>query len=259
MGKTYGEWLNEHGHSPTTIAARTRFYRSRLTAWGSWDVPVVTLTDWLSTYSGWSRCTYHAHLTSIYDWLVDTGQRAENPMRQLRSPKKPPPRPRPLTEADLRRAFLAADTRTGTFLALGYYAGFRAFEVAKFHGRHITEETITVLGKGGVVAELPTHPILWDLAQLYPRDDYWFPSPREGYDHIGSTMVTRAVRLLFRELGLSGATHRARHSYGTSLLRGGANIRVVQELMRHSSLATTAAYLGVDEVERRTAIGSLAA
>lgn len=72
-------------------------------------------------------------------------------------------------------------------------------------------------------------------------------------------MVTRAVRILFDELGIEGATHRTRHSYGTALLRGGANIRVVQELMRHSSLATTAAYLGVDEDERRRAIALLAA
>lgn len=47
--------------------------------------------------------------------------------------------------------------------------------------------------------------------------------------------------------------------YGTNLLRGGANIRVVQELMRHESLATTAGYLQVEESERVEAIRRLSA
>jgi integrase/recombinase XerD len=51
--------------------------------------------------------------------------------------------------------------------------------------------------------------------------------------------------------------HRGRHYFATALLRGGANIRVVQELMRHSSLATTAKYLAVSADELRAAVGGL--
>ena len=64
---------------------------------------------------------------------------------------------------------------------------------------------------------------------------------------------------LFTALGISGSIHRVRHVYGTRLLRAGVNIRVVQKLMRHSSLATTATYTAVDESEMRSAIETLRA
>jgi integrase len=140
---------------------------------------------------------------------------------------------------------------------LGHLAGLRAFEIAKFHGGHITPAGIYVLGKGHRAETLPTHPLLWDLALEHPRAGYWFPSQRGG--HLGSQSVTNDVTALFRSLGIAGSCHRARHTYGTRLLRGGANLRVVQELMRHSSLATTARYLGVDDDEKVAAIASLVA
>lgn len=255
----YSRWLEGQGLSATTIKIRTKFYRSRLRAWGTWEVPPDVIAAWLSGYTGWSRLTYHSHLSSVYAWLVESGQLVLNPMASIRKPPTPRPRPRPLTDLDLRRAFEAADPRTEAFLALGFYAGLRAFEIAKFHGRDIDEHGVTVLGKGGRRAVLPTHPALWEIAETFPRGGYWFPSPAAHREHILADTVTTRVGALFSSLGLAGATHRARHSYGTSLLRGGANLRVVQELMRHSSLATTAAYLGVDEDERRAAIRGLAA
>jgi len=107
---------------------------------------------------------------------------------------------------------------------------------------------------------IPTHPALWDLAQSYPRRGLWFPSPVRAGEHYGTGYVTQRVAERFRDVGIErGSIHRLRATYGTSLLRSGANLRVVQTLMRHSSLATTEHYLGVDEDERVTAIGLLAA
>lgn len=143
---------------------------------------------------------------------------------------------------------------------LGYLAGLRAHEIAKFSGRDIDQDRIRVNGKGGYDDSVPTHPLLLDLSEAMPAQGFWFPPlARKENEHIQSGTVTYHVGVLFRSLGIEGAAHRTRHTYGTGLLRGGANLRVVQELMRHKSLATTAAYLGVDEDERRRAIGSLAA
>ena len=60
-----------------------------------------------------------------------------------------------------------------------------------------------------------------------------------------------------RKHGISGSIHRARHAYGTMLLRSGVNIRVVQTLMRHESITSTQAYTAVDEHERASAIAGL--
>ncbi len=71
--------------------------------------------------------------------------------------------------------------------------------------------------------------------------------------------MTNATTTLFRRLGIDGSSHRCRHYFATQLLRGGTSVRVVQTLMRHSSLATTAAYLAVDEDERSAAVSALVA
>lgn len=259
MTTTYGEWLSGRGLSSSTVASRLRFYRGRMKAWGTLDVTPAVLVDYLSDHEGWTRCTYHAHLTSIYEWRVAEGHVDVNPMRSIRRPRQPEPRPWPLPETRLVEALGAAEPRTRAFLLLGYLAGLRASEIAKLNGKDVDQEETYVLGKGGKAAWVPTHPLVWELAQSYPRDGYWFPSPVEGREHVCAGTVTASVRSLFASLGIEGATHRTRHTFGTTLLRGGANLRVVQELMRHSSLATTARYLGVDRDEKVAAIRSLAA
>lgn len=68
-----------------------------------------------------------------------------------------------------------------------------------------------------------------------------------------STLTSR----LFAANGIEGSIHRMRHTFATRLLRAGVNIRVVQTLMRHRSLASTMIYTAVDEDERRDAISRL--
>ena len=54
-----------------------------------------------------------------------------------------------------------------------------------------------------------------------------------------------------------GSAHSLRHWYATQLLREGADIRVVQQLMRHASLATTAGYLAVESDALTAAVAAL--
>lgn len=273
MTTSYEDWLISRDMSPSTIKLRLKIYRQRLNAWGSFDVPAADIVGWLRGFSGWTRNTYQQCLDSIYLWREETGQitNEQNPMRHIKRQPTPRRRPRPLTEDELQKALKAASPRTRVFLLLGYLAGLRAHEIAKFHGRDITEERIRVVGKGGVDASIPTHPILWEVAQTMPADDHWFPSHqgRRGVDptrpprpdaesrHLDVQTVTKDVRVLFQSLGIEGASHRARHTFGTMLLRNGANLRVVQDLMRHGSLATTAGYLGVDDDELEAAVSGL--
>ena len=59
--------------------------------------------------------------------------------------------------------------------------------------------------------------------------------------------------------GIEGSHHRCRHAYGTALLASGANLRVVQELMRHESVTSTQMYTRVTDDERRRAVERLVA
>lgn len=152
----------------------------------------------------------------------------------------------------------ATTERLRLWLLLGLLAGLRRHEVAKIKGADVDENAIYVLGKGGQAAVVPTHPLLWLAAQDMPAG-YWFPSSHRDRPHVSANLVGDVVRRHFRSLGIAGSIHRTRATYGTTLLRNGHNIRVIQGLMRHRSLSSTEHYLGVTEDERVAAINSLAA
>lgn len=253
-------WLRSWGAAETTIERRLLVVGKVLT--GHPDPAGITADDivrFLATpgYSAWTRTTYFGHLSSFFKWAAETGAVPANPMLGVRRPSTPRNRPRPLTGAEERLTVGLAEGRLLTWLRLGLLQGLRAHETAKLRGEHVTREHLYVRGKGGRDHVLPTHPLVWELAAVHPARGWWFPSDTGGHV-LGSTVTQRTTRH-FRRLGVEGSYHRCRHTYGTNLLRAGVNLRVVQELMRHSSLATTAAYLGVEDDERQAAIRLLAA
>lgn len=252
--EAYGDWMRGRGLSAATIRFRLRVARNRLAAWGTFDQSPQTLAAYLDEHTGWTKCTYAASLRDIYRWLVETGRMDHDPTAKIRRPRQPRDRPRPLTPDESSRALEAATDDVRAYLMLGLLAGLRVHEIAKIRGEDIDEQHLRVVGKGGLLATVPTHPLLWELAQQYPRRGWWFPSYHRPGEPIRPHAVYRRTHDLFQRLGISGGTHRMRHTYGTQLARSGTQLRVVQELMRHQSLATTARYLEVSEEERSAAI-----
>jgi site-specific recombinase XerD len=148
--------------------------------------------------------------------------------------------------------------RTRAYIQLGALAGLRVHEIAKIHGRDIDPYTgaLTVVGKGGKVAVIPLHDDLLALARENPSDAYWFPSyTRAG--HVSSHAVSAAIRGAMIRAGFVGKPHQLRHFYGTELVRAEVNLRVVQQLMRHESPASTAIYTDVDYDQLRDGIDRL--
>lgn len=119
--------------------------------------------------------------------------------------------------------------------------------------------TLKVLGKGGRLDYLPLHDTIRELAPSM-NSGWWFPA-RAGRDgHIKGQSVSDLLADARDRAGITDAHltgHSLRHSFGTELVRGGANIRAVQELMRHSSLQTTQRYTQVLDEDRRQALGVL--
>lgn len=256
----YELYLVGRGFSPATVRTRTRFARARWAQWGTWDLSPAALAVFVQRQENpWTRSTYFNELRALYRWLEMEGEVRPNPTADMQRPPLPRARPTPLSSDEFARALHGTSGNLRAWLMLGYLAGLRRFEIAKFRGEDINATMIFVVGKGGRAWTIPTHPMLWELAQEYPRTGFWFPSPlRARTDRpITPEAVGNAIGQHFSSLGIAGATHRTRHAYGTELLRSGANIRIVQELMRHESLATTAGYLGVDEEEKADAVQRL--
>lgn len=251
--------MKERRLAARTIEQRSAFAEARLCQWGTWDVESEMIRDFLAVFTGHTLRTYYDHFHALYTWLTTTDRLCASPLTGIKRPPTPKPRPRPLSRDDARRALLTASGDLRAYLLLGRFAGLRAHEIAKFAGEDIDADALYVFGKGGQAAIIPTHPALWELAQNYPRSGYWFPSPRAAAGHVSAHSVTMRVSRHFARLGIDGSSHRNRHLYGTELLRSGANLRVVQELMRHADLTTTVRYLGVDQEEKAEAIRRLIA
>jgi len=257
----FEEWMRAWGASEKTIELRVRRAKTREADWG--DLTAVTpamVRAWLARphLSRWSQLTYYNDLNSIFEWMSSTGQIDESPMQDLRRPRTPQSLPKPLSDDEMKAALAAASEVERTWLLLAMYAGLRAHEIAKIRGEDVQEGHIFVHGKGDKDAYIPTHPALWALAQDYPRRGWWFPSKLVPGEPVAMETVSTRTARLFRSVGIpSGSIHRVRHLYATRLLRRGANIRVVQTLMRHATIATTALYCGVDEDERGAAIDLL--
>lgn len=258
LGWDFETWMRSWGATDGTVETRLSTVRT-LTRDGIDPLTVDTdgLAAWIAghEWSGWTLATYHSTLRVLFGWLHESGRREDDPTVGLRRPRQPRTQPRPLT-ADQARALLAdASPRTRAYLILALYAGLRAHEVAKIEGEDVTKEWLYVEGKGGQRAHVPTHPMVWQLAQDMPRRGPWFPSPIGG--SVDGDAVTHLVGRHMRKHGLSGAIHRCRHTYATTLLRSGVNLRVVQTLMRHQSITSTQAYTAVDDDERTSAISGL--
>lgn len=254
----YAVWLRSWGAAPATIEARLSTISTGLAQWPP-NPSTEDLQAWLARehLSTWTRITYTGHVRSWFGWLHATDRREDDPSHALRAPRQPRPLPRPLTPAEARTVLARAGEPLRTWLLLGMLAGLRAHEVAKLRGEDVDADSIFVIGKGGAQAFVPTHPEVWAALSRRPRGGWVFPNGRGG--HVTSRWVSTVTTEHFRGLGVEGSFHRCRHFYGTSLLRAGTNLRVVQELMRHQSLDVTARYLAVSEDERTAAVLRLVA
>lgn len=254
----YVRWLRSWTDSESTIRARRIIARARIREWTLDGFTYDNVIDYLSQHKRWTRSTYHAHLLCFCGWAATAGHIEADPMGEVRKPKRPSSKPRPLSEAEVTAVLAVAKGFTRDWIVVALHSGLRVSEIAALRGEDVTADGIYLRGKGDKPEILPCHPEIWNLAQRYPRRGYWWPGDESGNTHITPGAISSRVGRLFRDQGIrDGSIHRCRHVFGTRLLRSGANIRTVQKLMRHSNLDTTANYTAVDEDEMRDAINLL--
>jgi integrase/recombinase XerD len=207
--------------------------------------------------------TYHASIRAYCAWLVKTDRRLDDPSMKTPSPKRPAAKARPLPTGNVA-VLLGASRfrRTRMMILLATMAGLRVHEVAKFHGSDLDRNlgAITVTGKGGSTQIIPAHESVLAAAVHFPDDDYWFaahPAQKGQLPHVTRQAVYAAIKGAMRRAKINGTPHQLRHWYGTALLDEGVDIRIVQELMRHKTIATTQLYTHVHWRQMQAAMGLL--
>lgn len=206
-----------------------------------------------------TRATTRGVFLAFYGFIQAEGLRPDNPALRLPVVKVPPHRPRPYTPDQIDRLLASgAYKRTRAMILLAAYMGLRASEIAAVHSDDVDLDagTLKVLGKGGRTDYLPLHDVIRDLAPTM-LTGWWFPARRGRAGHIKGQSVSDLLTDARNRAGIADPDltgHSLRHSFGTELVRRGANIRAVQELMRHASLQTTQRYTQVLDEDRRAAL-----
>jgi len=199
-------------------------------------------------------------------FLERNGKGKVGALAAVRAPKVPKTLPRPLTAASAKRVahpdIAAGDgrepwihARDAAVLALLYGSGLRVSEALGLKRADFSaDNVITVIGKGRKQRMAPVLPQVQTLIDAYvalcpydlPFDAPLFVGAKGG--PLSPRIVQLAMARLRGALGLpeTATPHALRHSFATHLLARGGDLRSIQELLGHASLATTQIYTEVD-------------
>jgi len=203
-------------------------------------------------------------LRSFYRYLLDNDLIDEDPTAKLRPPKAPKTQPYFLSASEARR-FLDAVRRYGpepvrdhAIFAMFLYTGCRLGELVGLNVEDVDFETGTVwlFGKGAKERVVPMKPELAEAVQAYLAQRKVNPRcslPRRLFRNRWGYAITRhGVHYLVKRIAASAdiqreslSAHKLRHTVATMLLERDADLRSIQELLGHSSIATTQRYTHV--------------
>lgn len=226
-------------------------------------IEAIHIVEWMADHDEWSdatAATYASYLSAWFKWLQIVDRRVDNPMVKVGTPRVPEREPRPVSDADVVRLLQARMwTSTRRMILLALLAGLRVHEIAQVRGEDVDFGTrmLWVKGKGKRLKSIPLHPVLLEVASEMPGAGWWFPMRGHEAEHILAKSVSDIVGRTMRRAGVRGTPHCLRHWYASTMLANGVDIRVVQELLRHKSLATTQIYTKVPDGQRVDAIAGL--
>ena len=270
----------ERNLSPNTVMA----YGRDLTAFLKW-LNQQGIRDWAKvdrsglmkymlelseTLAARSRARTLSAIKAFYKFLEEEKIVAHNPAHNFETPKLPRSLPKALNPEDMASLVAAPETdsplglRNRTMFELMYSSGLRVSELLDLTLAQVHQEEsfLRVRGKGGKDRLAPMGEVAAGLMTRYLKESRpnlaKTKSPNAVFLNKSGGRLSRQYfwRVLgeyAKRLGLSGVTpHVLRHSFATHLVEGGADLRAVQMMLGHSSLATTEIYIkvGADRLGR---------
>lgn len=211
---------------------------------------------------GYSRRSVSRKASSVRAFFSDALKRSAiptNPMDSLAVPKRPSSLPKALPKTSLSRHLDELSTpsdpveiRDRAILEILYGTGLRVSELVSLTTDHILRDGfLRVVGKGGKERVVPLGGPARESLDAYRKKSRPLLAGVEAKNSLwvgtrGGSMDARAVRrVVTRYFGTF--PHALRHSFATHMLEGGADLRVVQELLGHNSLSTTQIYTSISK------------
>ena len=214
-----------------------------------------------SPYKATSVSRVLSAVRSFHRFLLGEGVTAQDPTSDVVRPRVPRPLPHPLGMDEVGRLIEAPDRSTSTglrdraILEVLYGAGLRVSELTGLDVDDLDVEggSVRVVGKGGKEREVPIgrhaqHAVGTYLSRARPSlvgqrtRGALFLNTRGG--RLSRQACAKLLAVYATRAGIERrvSPHDLRHSFATHLLEGGADVRVVQELLGHASVATTQIY-----------------
>jgi site-specific recombinase XerD len=252
----YYAWLRSAHTSPGTIKLHSYHLRRFATLHPH---PYAVKRDDLIDYLGsgdWSagyQRSIRTTLKAFYGWAREEKRIRKNPTKKLHKIAVPPGVPRPASEEDVAAGLEIADERVRLMIRLAAQAGLRCCEIAVVHTddliRDLVGWSLAAHGKGDKTRIVPLNPgLAADLLGM--PEGYVFVGQIDG--HLSAAYVSK---LISRALPEGVTAHPMRHRFASVAYEGtGGDIRAVQELLGHASVATTQIYTKVPDGAKRRGV-----
>lgn len=202
---------------------------------------------------------------SFFKYLVISGILKDDPSELLEAPTVGEHLPEVLSTEEIDRMEAAIDLskwegqRNKAIIELLFSCGLRVSELVnlKFNDIFERDKFLRIIGKGDKerlvpISESALHEIkLWlydrNLMKIKPGEqDYVFLNRRGA--HLTRTMILIMIKRTADDAGITKTVspHTLRHSFATELLKGGADLRAIQEMLGHENIKTTQIYTHID-------------
>ncbi|MCU0795744.1 MAG: tyrosine recombinase [Akkermansiaceae bacterium] len=205
------------------------------------------------------------HLKIFFRWLTGRGTLPMDPAEPLIAPRPEQQLPETLNRATVARLLESIDPtrplgkRDLAILELFYASGLRLSELCRLRLEEYDEEEafLRVTGKGNKTRIVPVGGKAREAIDHYLRSERRELVSKRTGSHLflskrGGALSPERVREIVKEraaaagIDLRTYPHLLRHSFATHLLEGGADLRVIQELLGHADISTTQIYTHVD-------------
>ena len=199
-----------------------------------------------------------ASINKFYEWCQERNYLKETKYKKIKYIKQEKKLPDILTSNYINKLLNSLPTenpknlRDRTIIELLYSSGLRVSEITNLRINDIKNNgSIKVLGKGNKTRILPMTNKAYKLIDLWITNSRSFYENEKSSDYLfigvrGSKISAREVQRIVKSK-LGTFPHSIRHSFATHLLDGGADLRVVQEMLGHSDPSTTQIYTHVSK------------
>lgn len=216
--------------------------------------------EFLVIDKSYSKTSVYLYVRALESFLSFLGY---DEFSRLKPPKRPQRVPVYLSESDVKAMISNAENlRDRLIIKILAYTGIRVSELCniKYTDIDLTRMTVKIRsGKGDkdrivlfreeILGDLNEY--IHDLRSKYQKLNFLFPTKKSN--HISPISVERIIRRVARKSGIEKKVtpHVLRHTFATTLLRNGADIRIIQVLLGHSNISTTQIYTHVDSNDLR--------